>query len=228
VGTGFPKKIMLKQNDETMHRRITGRLVIATHNPGKLAEMRELLAPHGVEAVSAGELGLPEPEETGDSFGVNARIKAVAAAKAAQLPAFADDSGIVVDALDGAPGIFSARWAGPNKDFTVAMTRIERLLQERGATTPETRKARFVSALCVAWPDGHLEEVEARADGTLVWPPRGKAGFGYDPMFMPDGFARTFGEMTSIEKHGLPPLGLGLSHRARAFVKLAEICLAPR
>lgn len=211
-----------------MHRPITGKLVIATHNPGKLAEMRELLAPHGVEAVSAGELGLSEPEESGDSFRANARIKAVAAAKAAQLPAFADDSGIVVDALDGAPGIFSARWAGPTKDFMVAMTRIERLLQERGATTPEQRRAHFVSALCVAWPDGHLKEVEAPADGTLVWPPRGTAGFGYDPMFMPDGFQRTFGEMTSIEKHGLPPLGLGLSHRARAFVKLAEICLAPR
>jgi XTP/dITP diphosphohydrolase len=108
------------------------------------------------------------------------------------------------------------------------MTRIERLLQERGATLPEKRNAHFVSALCVAWPDDHLEQVEARADGTLVWPPRGSAGFGYDPMFMPDGFERTFGEMTSIEKHGLPPLGLGLSHRARAFVKLAEICLAPR
>ena len=202
--------------------------MIATHNPGKLAEMRELLAPHGVEAVAAGELGLSEPEETGDSFRANAKIKAVAAAMAAQLPAFADDSGLVVDALDGAPGILSARWAGPTKDFSVAMTRIERLLQERGATTPEQRKAHFVSALCVAWPDDHLEQVEARADGTLVWPPRGVAGFGYDPMFMPDGFARTFGEMTSIEKHGLPPLGLGLSHRARAFVKLAEICLAPR
>jgi len=211
-----------------MHRQITGRLVIATHNPGKLAEMRELLAPHGVEAISAGELGLGEPEETGDTFCTNARIKAVAAAKAAQLPAFADDSGLVVDALDGAPGIFSARWAGPTKDFTVAMTRIERLLQERGATAASQRHAHFVSSLCVAWPDGHLEEVEARADGTLVWPPRGTAGFGYDPMFMPDGFTRTFGEMTSLEKHGLPPLGLGLSHRARAFVKLAEICLDRR
>jgi len=199
--------------------------VIATHNPGKLAEMRELLAPHGIEAVSAGELGLAEPEETGDTFEANARIKAVAAADATQLPAFADDSGIVVDALDGAPGIFSARWAGPAKDFAAAMTRIERLLQERGAITPDRRGAHFVSALCVAWPDGHVEEVEARADGVLVWPPRGTAGFGYDPMFMPDGFTRTFGEMTSIEKHGLPPLGLGLSHRARAFVKLAEICL---
>jgi XTP/dITP diphosphohydrolase len=208
-----------------MHRRIKGRLVIATHNPGKLAEMRELLAPHGVEAISAGDLGLAEPEETGGSFVANARIKASAAAKAAGLPAFADDSGIVVDALDGAPGVYSARWAGENKDFTAAMTRIERLLQERGATQQRQRSAHFVSALCVAWPDGHLEEVEARVDGTLVWPPRGTAGFGYDPMFLPDGHSRTFGEMSSIEKHGLPPLGKGLSHRARAFVKLAEICL---
>src|SRR6202046_1856402 len=170
-----------------MHRRIAGKLVIATHNPGKLAEMRELLAPHGVEAVSASELGLGEPEETGDSFHANAAIKAVAAAKAAQLPAFADDSGLVVDALDGAPGIFSARWAGPNKDFNAAMAQIERLLQERGATTPDRRGAHFVSALCVAWPDGHLEEFEARVDGALVWPPRGDRGFGYDPMFLPDG-----------------------------------------
>jgi XTP/dITP diphosphohydrolase len=211
-----------------MHRQISGQLVIATHNPGKLAEMRELLAPHGIEAVSAGELGLGEPEETGTTFAANARIKAVAAATAARLPAFADDSGLVVDALDGAPGLFSARWAGPTKDFNAAMSRVERLLQERGATTPDKRKAHFVSALCVAWPDDHVEEVEARVDGTLVWPPRGGAGFGYDPMFLPDGFDRTFGEMTSLEKHGLPPLGLGLSHRARAFVKLAELCLDPR
>jgi XTP/dITP diphosphohydrolase len=208
-----------------MHRKISGKLVIATHNPGKLAEMRELLAPHGIEAVSAGELGLGEPEETGKTFLANARIKAAAAAQAAKLPAFADDSGLVVDALDGAPGIYSARWAGPNKDFNEAMARIERLLRERSATAPEQRAAHFVSALCVAWPDDHLEDVEARADGILVWPPRGTAGFGYDPMFQPDGYVRTFGEMTSIEKHGLPPLGLGLSHRARAFVKLAEICL---
>jgi XTP/dITP diphosphohydrolase len=211
-----------------MHRQITGQLVIATHNPGKLAEMRELLAPHGIAAISAGELGLGEPEETGTTFLANARIKAVAAAQAARLPAFADDSGLMVDALDGAPGILSARWAGPTKDFNAAMARIERLLQERSATTPDKRKAHFVSALSVAWPDDHLEEVEARADGTLVWPPRGTAGFGYDPMFMPDGFDRTFGEMTGIEKHGLPPLGLGLSHRARAFVKLAELCLDQR
>jgi XTP/dITP diphosphohydrolase len=211
-----------------MHRQISGKLVIATHNPGKLAEMRELLAPHGVEAVSAAELGLGEPEETGKTFEANARIKAIAAARAAKLPAFADDSGLVVDALDGAPGIYSARWAGPNKDFNEAMARIERLLQERGAGAPDKRKAHFVSALCVAWPDDHLEEVEARAVGTLVWPPRGTAGFGYDPMFLPEGHTRTFGEMTSVEKHGMPPLGLGLSHRARAFVKLAEICLDRR
>jgi XTP/dITP diphosphohydrolase len=208
-----------------MHRRITGKLVIATHNPGKLAEMRELLAPHGVEAISAGELGLGEPDETGDTFVANAKIKAVAAAEAAQLPAFADDSGLVVDALDGAPGIFSARWAGPNKDFGAAMSRIERLLQERGARLPAQRHAHFVSALCVAWPDGHVEDFEAQVDGTLVWPPRGTKGFGYDPIFLPDGHARTFGEMSSDEKHGLPPRGKGLSHRARAFMKLAEACL---
>src|SRR3977135_3607432 len=156
----------------TQHRRISGKLVIATHNPGKLVGMRDLLAPHGVEAVSAGELGLGGPDGTGDSFRANAQIKAIAAAQAAKLPAFADDSGLVVDALDGAPGIYSARWAGETKDFTAAMTRIERLLQERGATTPDKRKAHFVSALCVAWPDDHLEEVEARADGTVGWPPR--------------------------------------------------------
>ena len=208
------------------HRRIEGRLVIATHNPGKLTEMRELLAPYGVEAVSAGELSLAEPEETGDSFRANARIKAEAAALATRLPAFADDSGLVVEALAGQPGIHSARWAGPAKDFNGAMARIERLLQERGAKDAARRKAHFVSALCVAWPDGHLEEVEARVDGQMVWPPRGTAGFGYDPAFLPDGHARTFGEMSSEEKHGLPPRGMGLSHRARAFVKLAEMCLA--
>ncbi len=202
--------------------------MIATHNSGKLAEMRELLAPYGIAAVSAGELGLGEPDETGDTFKANARIKAVAAAEVAKLPAFADDSGLVVDALGGQPGIYSARWAGDTKDFNTAMARIERLLQERDATTEDRRKAHFVSALCVAWPDGHLEEVEARVDGTLVWPPRGTAGFGYDPAFLPDGHTRTFGEMTSDEKHGLPPRGMGLSHRARAFVKLAEICLDQR
>jgi XTP/dITP diphosphohydrolase len=207
------------------HRKITGQLVIATHNPGKLNEMRELLAPYGIEAVSAGELGLGEPEETGGSFRANARIKAEIAAKASRLPAFADDSGLAVDALGGAPGIHSARWAGPEKDFAQAMATINTKLRERDAGTPQQRRAHFVSALCVAWPDGHVEEFEARVDGTLVWPPRGTAGFGYDPMFLPDGHARTFGEMTSDEKHGLPPRGLGLSHRARAFVLLARACL---
>ncbi len=207
------------------HRAIAGRLVIATHNPGKLREMRDLLAPYGIGAVSAGELGLPEPDETGSTFQANARIKAKAATARSGLPAFADDSGLSVDALGGEPGIHSARWAGPDKDFPGAMARIEKLLQERGATTQEKRGAHFVSALCVAWPDGHLEEFEARVDGALVWPPRGDAGFGYDPMFLPDEHARTFGEMSSEEKHGLPPLGKGLSHRARAFVKLAEACL---
>jgi XTP/dITP diphosphohydrolase len=210
------------------HRRLSGRLVIATHNPGKLAEMRELLSPHGIEAVSAGDLGLAEPEETGSTFRENARIKAVSAATTAQAPAFSDDSGLVVDALGGEPGIYSARWAGPAKDFAAAMAEVERRLGERGATAPANRKAHFISALCVAWPDGHLEEFEGRVDGVLVWPPRGAKGFGYDPMFLPDGYDRTFGEMTSEEKHGLPPRGLGLSHRARAFRKLAEACLGSR
>jgi XTP/dITP diphosphohydrolase len=207
------------------HRRIEGRLVIASHNPGKLAEMRELLSIYGVEALSAGELGLAEPEETGTSFRANARIKAEAAAKASGLPAFADDSGLAVDTLDGAPGILSARWAGPTKDFAHAMREVDAQLRARGATAPDQRKAHFVSALCVAWPDGHVEEFEAKVDGTLVWPPRGTKGFGYDPMFLPDGFAQTFGEMTREDKHGLPPKGRGLSHRARAFLKLAEACL---
>jgi XTP/dITP diphosphohydrolase len=210
------------------HRRIAGELVIATHNPGKLKELRELLAPFGIGAVSAGELGLAEPAETGMTFRENARIKATAAAAAAQRPAFADDSGLVVDALAGAPGIHSARWAGAGKDFASAMRRIEDELRGRGARRPDQRKAHFACALCAAWPDGHVEEFEGRIDGTLVWPPRGTAGFGYDPMFLPDGHARTFGEITSEEKHGLPPLGSGLSHRARAFRQLAEACLASR
>jgi XTP/dITP diphosphohydrolase len=216
------------ENSARTHRPIGGRLVIATHNPGKLVEMRDLLGAYGVGAVSAGELGLPEPAETGASFAENARIKAQAAAQAADAAAFADDSGLAVDALDGEPGIRSARWAGPDKDFAGAMARIDALLRERGATTPAQRKAHFISALCVAWPDGHVEEFAATVDGTLVWPPRGTEGFGYDPMFLPDGCARTFGEMTRAEKHALPPHGRGLSHRARAFLKLAEACLERR
>nr|WP_244670528.1 RdgB/HAM1 family non-canonical purine NTP pyrophosphatase [Rhodoplanes elegans] len=207
---------------------MTGRLVVATHNAGKLREMRELLAPYGIEAVSAGELGLPEPDETGTTFVENAHIKAAAAAAATGLPAFSDDSGLVVDALDGAPGIHSARWAGPDKDFLRAMADIHAKLVARGATAPEQRRAHFVSALCLAWPDGHREDFLARVDGVLVWPPRGNLGFGYDPMFLPDGHDRTFGEMPAEEKHGLPPIGKGLSHRARAFVMLAEACLERR
>ena len=209
------------------HRQLAGRIVIATHNAGKLREMRELLAPYGIDAVSAGELNLPEPEETGASFRDNARIKAQAAANASGLPAFADDSGLAVDALGGAPGIHSARWAGDDKNFMRAMQTIESMLQDHGADRPALRTAQFVSALCVAWPDGHVEEFEATVEGTLAWPPRGTAGFGYDPMFLPDGHTRTFGEMTPDEKHGLPPKGHGLSHRARAFLKLAAACLRP-
>ena len=210
---------------ESKHRRIIGRLVIATHNPGKLRELRELLAPYRIDAISAGDMSLNEPEETGTTFRDNARIKADAAAKASGAAAFADDSGLAVDALDGAPGVYSARWAGPDRNFHRAMETVEQKLRERGATTPDRRKAHFVSALCVAWPDGHVEEFEGRVGGTLIWPPRGDKGFGYDPIFLPDGHARTFGEMPSEEKHGLPPRGRGLSHRARAFLKLAEACL---
>jgi XTP/dITP diphosphohydrolase len=208
-----------------MSRQVSSPIVIATHNPGKLREMRELLAPYGIKAKSATELGLPEPEEIGRTFAANARIKAVAAAKATGMPAFADDSGFCVDALDGKPGVHSARWAGPDKDFRGAMNRIQTLLIERGARSPEQRRAHFVAALCLAWPDGHVETFEARVDGHAVWPPRGERGFGYDPLFQPDGFERTFGEMTAEEKHGLPPQGQGLSHRARAFMQLANACL---
>jgi len=208
-------------------RRLSGKVVIATHNSGKLREMRELLAPYGIEAVSAGELHLAEPDETGLTFIANAYIKAKAACDASGLPAFSDDSGLCVEALNGDPGIYSARWAGPEKDFSAAMAKIEAELEKKEAKEPSQRRAHFISALSIVWPDGEQIEVEGRVDGTLVWPPRGDAGFGYDPMFLPDGHTRTFGEMTSIEKHGLPPLGLGLSHRARAFTMLAKLCLAP-
>jgi len=204
------------------HRILSGKVVIATHNAGKLVEMRELLAPFGVEAVSAGELGLPEPDETGTMFSENAAIKAHAAAKASGLPAFADDSGLCVDALDGAPGLFSARWAGPDKDFSGAMARIAAELDKRGATD---RRAHFVSALVLAWPDGHTELFEGRVFGDLV-APLGSLGFGYDPMFRPEGMERTFGEISSEEKHGVDwQSGNALSHRARAFVLLAQACL---
>lgn len=207
----------------TSPRLLTGTVVVATHNPGKLREMRELLSPFGVAAVAASELGLPEPDETGTTFAENAGLKAHAAARATNLPALADDSGLCVDALDGAPGLFSARWAGPAKDFGAAMERVER---ELGRRRVGDRRAHFVSALVLAWPDGHEELFEGRVFGTLVRPPRGTQGFGYDPMFLPEGHAKTFGELTAEEKHGIDrETGAALSHRARAFVQLAEACL---
>ena len=193
------------------HRLIAGRLVIATHNPGKLREMRELLSPHGIEAVPAGELDLTEPEETGTSFAANAEIKARAAAAASGLPAFADDSGLAVDALGGDPGIYSARWAGEAKDFGLAMQLVHEHLER---ADPEAgHDAHFVCALSICWPDGHIESFEGRVDGTIVWPPRGTQGFGYDPIFQPHGHDISFGEMEPDAKHAI-------SHRADAFAKL--------
>jgi XTP/dITP diphosphohydrolase len=206
-----------------MSRNLSGKLVIATHNAGKLREMRELLAPYGVEAVSAGVLGLAEPEETGEDFVANALIKARAAAHGARLPALADDSGLCVEALGGSPGIYSARWAGESKDFSVAMARIEDEVKKSGSPS---RRAHFVSALAVVWPDGEEFSVEGKVFGDLTFPVRGAAGFGYDPCFTPDGHTRTFGEMTSEEKHGIPADGSqALSHRARAFQLLTSALL---
>ncbi len=211
---------------ETSHRALSGHIVIATHNAGKLREMRELLSPCGVTAVSAGELSLPEPEETGTSFIENALIKARASALAAGLPAFADDSGLCVDALDGGPGIYSARWAKDAGDFPKAMAHVDELLRAKNAFEEPQRKAHFVSALALVWPDGHEETFEDKVFGTIVWPPRGERGFGYDPFFLPEGFDRTFGEMDSQEKHGIPKdNSRALSHRARAFQLLAKACL---
>ena len=204
---------------------LAGKLVIATHNAGKLVEMAALLAPYGIDAVSAGALGLPEPDETGDTFAANAEIKALAAARAAGLPALSDDSGLCVDALDGAPGIYSARWGGANKDFAAAMMRVEAELRECGGRPPFA--AHFVSALSLARPDGRVETFIGTVFGTLVFPPRGTLGFGYDPIFRPDGQDKTFGEMMAEAKHGLPSDGSpGLSHRARAFQAFAASCLA--
>ena len=202
-----------------MARRLAAaRLIVASHNAGKAREIAALLGPLGIEAVGAAALGLAEPEETGDTFGANAALKARAAAAASGEPALADDSGLVVPALDGAPGIYSARWAGPGKDFRVAMARIETELAARGRE-PVGTAAYFVCALSLGWPDGHCETVEGRADGTLAFPPRGRHGFGYDPIFVPEGHARTFGEMLPEEKQPL-------THRARAFEQLA-VALRP-
>ncbi|CAN1486371.1 COG0127 Xanthosine triphosphate pyrophosphatase [Rhabdaerophilaceae bacterium] len=203
---------------------LTGRIVVATHNAGKLEEMRDLLAPYGLELVSAGALGLPEPEENGTMFAENAAIKAHAAAKATGLPAIADDSGLAVDALDGAPGLFTADWAGQPRDWMRAMSRVKHELETRDVAM-EGAQARFVSALVVAWPDGHTLLAEGRVHGTLTWPPRGAAGFGYDPVFVPDGETRSFSELSRAEKHGIREMDgqlLGLSHRAKAFICLIE------
>ena len=209
----------------TAHRKLEGRVVIATHNAGKLREMKELLAPYGIAAVSAGELGLAEPDETGPTFLANAEIKARAAADVSGLPSFADDSGLCVDALGGDPGIYSARWAKETGDFPSAMGRITDMLSERGAIEPAQRRAHFVSALAICWPDGHLETFEGKVFG-FIDKPRGEKGFGYDPVFQPDGHELTFGEMSSEEKHGIPADGSqALSHRARAFQMLAGKCL---
>jgi XTP/dITP diphosphohydrolase len=199
-----------------MHRRFTGdRLVIASHNQGKVAEISALLTPFAIEAVSAASLGVAEPEETGDSFEANAALKARAAGKATGMPALADDSGLVVPALGGAPGIYSSRWAGPGKDFRSAMERVHRELGDRD------RSARFVAVLALGWPDGDLELFRGEAAGRLIWPPRGERGFGYDPMFVPEGGVETFGEMEPAQKHKI-------SHRARAFVALVQGCLRGR
>lgn len=197
------------------HRRFTGgKLIVASHNAGKVREIRELLSAFNADVVSAGDLNLPEPEETGTTFIANAELKAVAAATAANLPALADDSGMSVDGLDGAPGIYSARWAGPNKDFAYAMKRVETAL----AGNPD-RRAQFNCALTLAWPDGHCESFEGTLHGKLVFPPRGTKGFGYDPIFMADGQTLTFGEMEADAKHAI-------SHRAMAFRLLVDACFA--
>jgi XTP/dITP diphosphohydrolase len=195
------------------------RLVVASHNAGKVREIYDLVAPHGLEVVSAAQLGLPEPDETGTTFAANARLKAEAAARAAKLPALSDDSGLEVEALDGAPGIYSARWAGPSKDFAVAMQRVRDEVERRhGWAHAPGPRANFTAALCLAWPDGTAEIFEGKVYGHLAWPPRGSKGFGYDPMFLADGQALTFGEMEPDAKHAI-------SHRARAFALFARSCL---
>lgn len=197
---------------EKMRKLGPGRLVIASHNDGKVREINDLLSPLGIEAVSAKKIGLAEPEETGTTFAENAELKALAAARASGLPALADDSGLAVTALGGAPGIFSARWAGEARDFGLAMKKVERAVFDTGT---EDFSARFVCALALAWPDGHTETFEGEVNGLLVFPPRGDKGFGYDPVFVPEGYHMTFGEMDPDEKHAI-------SHRADAFRKLMK------
>ncbi|EBV3600122.1 non-canonical purine NTP pyrophosphatase, RdgB/HAM1 family [Salmonella enterica subsp. enterica serovar Virchow] len=202
------------------------KIVIASHNAGKLREFADLMGPYGFEAKSAKEFGLPEPEETGTTFEENAYIKAHAAAVATGLPALSDDSGLVIDALGGQPGVYTADWATQadgSRDFAMAMQRAEVAMQEVGATEPAQRSGRFVAVLCLCYPDGEAEYFRGEAEGTLVWPPRGELGFGYDPVFLPAGHERTFGEMSAEEKHGWKPgMATALSHRARAFKTFAE------
>jgi XTP/dITP diphosphohydrolase len=206
------------------------RLVIATHNAGKLAEFRQLLKSFDLDIVSAGELDLDEPEETGTTFVENARIKAHAAAEASGMPALADDSGLCVDALGGDPGVYTANWAGSasngGRDYMIGMRRVEDSLQAAGAATPAQRHGSFRATLCLAFPDGREAIFEGKVEGTMVWPPRGPKGFGFDPVFMPDGYDLTFGEMPSEAKHSWSPGKTGLSHRARAFAKFVEATLA--
>jgi XTP/dITP diphosphohydrolase len=205
------------------------RLVIATHNAGKLREFRDLLAPFDLDLVSAADLDLPEPEETGRTFVENARLKAHAAASASGLPALADDSGLCVDALGGDPGVYTANWAGSaangGRDYMVGMRRVEDALQAAGANTPSQRRGSFRATLCLALPDGRDALFEGRVDGTMVWPPRGQKGFGFDPVFMPDGYDITYGEMPSEDKHSWSHGKTGLSHRARAFAKFVEAAI---
>ena len=212
-----------------MRKLETRRIVVASHNKGKLAEIAALIGPFGFEAKSAAEYGLPEPAETGTTFEENAYIKAFAAASATGLPALSDDSGLEVDALGRQPGVYTADWAerpdGTGRDFMMAMEKTEALLREKGALTEARRTGRFVSVLCLAWPDGHAEYFRGEVEGTLVWPPRGDKGHGYDPVFRPEGHAVTFGEMDSAEKNGIEA---PLSHRARSFAKFAEAMLDQR
>ena len=202
------------------------KMVVASHNAGKLREFADLMAPFGIEAKSAKDYGLPEPEETGTTFEENAYIKAYAAAVATGLPALSDDSGLCVDALDGQPGVYTADWATQpdgSRDFMLAMEKTQKLLEERGATDPAQRTGRFVAVICLCLPDGSAEYFRGEAEGRLVWPPRGERGFGYDPVFQPDGFEITFGEMPAEQKHGWKPgQEHALSHRARAFQKFAR------
>ncbi|HUH50107.1 MAG TPA: RdgB/HAM1 family non-canonical purine NTP pyrophosphatase [Mycoplana sp.] len=212
-----------------MRKLDTRTIVVASHNAGKIREIRDLIGPLGFTAKSAADLNFIEPDETGTTFEENAAIKALASAKAAGLPALSDDSGLVIDALDGAPGVYTANWAEKedgSRDFSMAMEKVERALVEKGAETSADRTARFVSVLCLAWPDGHTELFRGEIEGTVIWPPRGGQGFGYDPVFQPEGFETTFGEMSAEEKHGWKPGDAeALSHRARAFKRFVETCL---